>query len=85
MFQKAKVHAFAPDSPEGEYSKLLTSYASPKVIKQLELASKVKSISEVGGQYSVETSEGPKCVSPDDCKCIFRKSMLLPRRHIFAL
>ena len=85
MFQKAKVHTFARDSPEGEYSKLLTSYVSPKVIKQLELASKVKSISEVAGQYSVETSEGPKCVSPDDCECIFRKLMLLPCHHIFAL
>ena len=42
MFQKVKVCAFAPDSPKGEYSKLLTSYASPKVIKQIELATKVK-------------------------------------------
>ena len=42
-------------------------------------------IKEVGDQYSVETSEGPKCVSPDDCECIFRKSMLLPCCHIFAL
>ena len=85
MFQKVKVHTFATDSPEGEYSKLLTSYASPLVVKQIELAKKVKVIKEVGDQYSVEASEGPKCVSPVDCECIFRKSMLLPCRHIFAL
>lgn len=85
MFQKVKVQTFAPDSPEGEYSKLLTSYASPKVIKQIELVSNVKEIKEVGDQYSVETSEGPKFVSPEDCECIFRKSMLLPCRHMFAL
>ena len=85
MFQKVKVHTFPLDSPESEYKKLLTSYASPKVIKQVELASKVEAIKEVGDQYSVEISEGPKFVSPDDCECMFRKSMLLSCRHIFAL
>ena len=46
MFQKVKVHMFVSDSPEGEYSKLLTSYASPKVIKQIELSDKVNTIKE---------------------------------------
>ena len=85
MFQKVKVCAFAPDSPKGEFSKLLTSYASPKVSKQIELATKVKTIKEAGDQFSVEISEGAKCVTIHDCECIFRKSMLLPCRHIFAL
>lgn len=55
------------------------------VIKQIELAKKVKAINEVDGHYSVETSEGEKRVSLTDCECIFRRSMLLPCRHMFAL
>ena len=39
----------------------------------------------IGDQYSVKTSEGTKLVSPEDCECMFRKSMLLPCRHMFAL
>lgn len=85
MFQKVKVCPFASDSSESEYSKLLTSYTSPMVIKQIELAKKVKAINEVDGHYSVETSEGEKRVSLTDCECIFRRSMLLPCRHMFAL
>ena len=60
MFQKVKVCALAPDSPKGEYSKLLTS---PKVIKQIELATKVQTSKEAGDHFSVETSEGAKCVT----------------------
>ena len=57
MFQKVKVKvsSFVSDSPESEYSKLLTSYSCPVVIKQIELADKVKTINEVDGH---ETSEG---------------------------
>lgn len=85
MLQKVKVNTFATDSPENKYSKFLTSYAAPLVVKQIELAKKVKEITESDDQYLVETSEGKKCVSLAECECIFRKSMLLPCRHIFAL
>jgi len=85
MFQKVKVHPFPSDSPESEYSKLLTSYASTFVLKQLKLAEKVKQIEENGEQFTVETSEGQKVVSPSDCSCIFRTAMMLPCRHMFAL
>ena len=54
MFQKTKVQPFAQGSPEGEYTKLLTpSYASALVLKQLELAKKVKEIKEENGRYVV--------------------------------
>ena len=85
MFQKVKVHPFPVNSPENEYSKLLTSYASAFVLKQLRLAEKVKDIRENGEQFTVETSEGQRVVSVSDCSCIFYTSMSLPCRHIFAL
>ena len=40
MFQKVKVQPYEQGSPEMEYSKLLTSYASTFVIKQMKLAHK---------------------------------------------
>ena len=43
-FQKVKVQRFEQGSPENEYSKVLTDYASSFVIKQLQLAKKVKDI-----------------------------------------
>lgn len=85
MFQKVKVVPYDQGSPESEYSKLLTSYASSFVIKQIQLAPKVKGIKSVGDQYVVDTSEGNKVVSLTDCYCVFRKSMLLPCRHMLAL
>lgn len=85
MFQKVKVQPYEQGSPESEYSKLLMTYASTFVIKQLKLADKVKEIKEHAENYIVETSEGERVVSLTDCGCIFHKSMLLPCRHMFAL
>ncbi len=85
MFQKVKVHPFPANSPESKYSTLLTSYASAFVLKQMKLAEKVNQIEETGDQFTVETSEGQKSVSLLDCNCIFRTSMSLPCRHMFAL
>ena len=85
MFQKVKVQPYEQGSPESEYSKLLTTYASTFVIKQLKLADKVKVIKEDAENYVVDTSEGEKIVSLTGCGCIFHKSMLLPCRHVFAL
>ena len=45
---------------------------------------KVK-LKKKGCVYTVESSEGVKKVSVTDCDCLFRKSMMLPCRHIFAL
>ena len=62
MFQKVKVQPYVQGSPENEYTKLLTSYASGLVIKQLETAKKVKNIKEESDRYVVETSEGERSV-----------------------
>ena len=85
MFQKVKVHPFPADSPESDYSKLLTPYALAFVMKQLKLAEKVRQIVEVGETFTVETSEGKKVVSLSNCHCIFYTSMSLPCHHMFAL
>ncbi|XP_065886150.1 zinc finger SWIM domain-containing protein 3-like isoform X3 [Dysidea avara] len=85
MFQKTKVQPFSQGSPESEYTKLLTLYASTLVLKQLELAKKVKEIKEDNGRYIVQTSEGERTVSLEKCACGFYSSICLPCRHIFAL
>ena len=66
QFQKVKVHPFSSDSPEGQYYKLLTSYASPFVLKQMELSKKVMEIKKIDDQYFIQTSEGEKCVGSSD-------------------
>ena len=85
QFQKVKVHAFQEGSAELQYSTLLTCYAATYVLKQYELASKVKDLMQCGEFFKVTTSEGEKVVNEKDCGCIFRQTMLLPCRHIFAL
>jgi len=85
MFQKVKVQPFKQGSSENEYTKLLTSYASGLVIKQLEAAKKVKNIKTENDRYVVETSEGERTVGITKCSCTFFTSMCLPCRHIFAL
>lgn len=85
QFQKVGVQPFGPSTPEAEYSKILTSYALSFVVRQVSLAEKVKDIEQNGDTYLVKTSEGMKIVSLDDCECIFRISMQLPCRHMFAL
>ena len=85
MFQKIKVRPFSKDTPEAKYCELLTSYSSNFVVKQLSSMEKVKQIQEKDGVYTVETSNGLKNVSMQDCECVFRQSMKLPCRHMFAL
>lgn len=86
LFQKVRVHQFGEGTPEMQYTQLLTSYASAYVTKQLSLVHKVKDITDNGDStYSVPTSGGVVNVSLVDCDCLFRKSMSLPCRHIFAL
>ncbi len=71
MYQKVKVHPFPLDSPQSDYSRFLTSYATEYVLKQLSLIDKVKDIKDENGQYSVETSEGVRVVTFTSCECIF--------------
>ena len=78
MFQKVKVKPFVQGSPENEYTKLLTLYASGLVIKQLEIAKKVKNIKEENDKYVVETSEGERTVSITKCACTFFTLICLP-------
>ena len=85
LFQKVKVTPYREDSPQCMYSRLLTSYAATFVHKQLDMASKVSSITEENGIHIVNTSEGRKHVTESSCECLFFNSMLLPCRHIFAL
>ena len=85
MFQKVVAHPFPNGSPESNYLKFLTSYTASYVIKQLELTPKVKEIEEKDGQYVIHTSQREVVVNLTSCSCIFRNSMLLPCRHMFAL
>lgn len=52
MFQKIKVNPFCDDSPESQYSKLLTAYTAEYVHRQLKLCDNVHEIKEDNGQYS---------------------------------
>ena len=45
-FQKVKVYPFQVDSPEAEYTKILTPYALSFVHDQIKLISKVEEIKE---------------------------------------
>jgi zinc finger SWIM domain-containing protein 3 len=82
---KVKVQSFPQDSPESKYSTLLTPYAFSFILKQIELAEKVKNIQDTEGIFTVETNDGVKIVAEQSCECVFYKSMRLPCRHIFAL
>ncbi len=86
VFQRVKVNPFRDDSSENMYSQLLTNYSANFQLELADkLANKLSQITEEGDTYVVKTSEGQKNVTISSCECIFRKSMLLPCRHIFAL
>ena len=83
MVQKVKVCAFEKGSPEAKYYEVLTSYASTFVTKQLNLAKRLTDIVACDdGSYQVQDV---KPVSVNHCACLFKQSMLLPCRHIFAV
>ena len=69
--------------PEYRYRKLLTSFAYNHVLKQIELAGKVKLVQD-DGENVAETSAGILSVTSNSCECSFWKGMYLPCRHIFA-
>lgn len=85
VFQKVPITPFKPDSPEYLYMQILTPYALGYVVRQLNLADKVKILGNSGDVYEINSSEGINRVTASDCDCGFHKSMQLPCRHIFAV
>ena len=83
FFRKVPAAIYSVDSAEQKYMDLLMPYALNYVLKQIELASKVKLLDR-NGTTIVESSEGPLCVTAEDCQCSFWKTMQLPCRHILA-
>ena len=84
-FHKIAVIVHPEGSAEARYIQLLTTYASTLVLKQINLADKVKPFIMVGEGYTVDTNEGVKIVKANCCSCCFNLSMKLPCRHIIAL
>ena len=86
IFQKVPITPFKPGSPEHRYMNLVTPYALDFIVRQLELAKKVK-IQPHGESdvYSITSSEGNIRTMINECSCSFNKSMQLPCRHIFAV
>ena len=68
---------FPESSPEYRYRKLLTSFAYNHVLKQIELAGKVKLVQD-DGENVAETSAGILSVTSNSCECSFWKGMYLP-------
>ena len=87
--QKTKVIPHDINSPRGQYTNLLTSYASTFVLSQIDLAEKYdyEFVNMIGnpGVFYTESSEGRIEVSHFRCSCCFFQSMKLPCRHIFRL
>ena len=85
VFQKVPVTVYKQNTPEYLYMQLLTPYALGYVVKQLSLIDRVKILDKSGDVYEINTTEGIVKATATDCSCGFRKSMLLPCRHIFAV
>ena len=91
-YQKVKVVSHNNNdinSPEAQYTDLITSYTSNFVLKQLTLSETdvyefVPIIGNAGIFHGL-TSQGRIAVSHFRCSCCFFQSMKLPCRHIFRL
>ena len=57
MFQEVVAQPFPNGRSESNYIKFVTSHAASYVVKQLELAPKVKEIEEKDDQYVIHTSQ----------------------------
>lgn len=84
-FQKVKTARHVPGSAADLYAKTLTRYASELVMKQLDLAAKVKGFAGTEGAYTIDSCGGTINVTTVSCQCMFRRAMDLPCRHILAL
>lgn len=86
VFQKVPVTPYKPGTPEYQYMQLVTPYALNYVVKQLGLVNRVKlHPNKDANVYKIGSSEGELSTTVCECSCTFRKSMLLPCRHIFAV
>ena len=72
---KKRVSSFSPNSPEEQFSLLLTPYAADYFHKQLSLQSKVKIDQDDGIACTINSSNGILSVTIDSCQCTFWKSM----------
>ncbi|XP_065681323.1 uncharacterized protein LOC124811174 [Hydra vulgaris] len=84
QMQKVSVDVFDPNSAEAAYKKVLTLYAARHVLKQMSLFKEIILLPGEHGQFIVNSHEGSHIVTSNFCSCMFRKSMNLPCRHIFA-
>lgn len=82
---KKRVSQFPLNSPEEQFSRILTPYATGYVHKQLALRNKVKIDEDDGVKCRIRSSNGILSVTIDSCQCTFWMSMHLPCRHIFAV
>jgi len=86
LFQKIPSQPFPKGSVKYQYMQVVTPFALSYVVKQIDLAGKVKFKSNVGDIYECEsTSKVKVAASSEDCNCSFRKAMHLPCKHIFAV
>ena len=87
-YQKVKVVPHALNSPEAQYSQLLTSYATSFTLQQLVLARDIAyEFTPVVGEHGIfntSTSDGEIRVSHFICTCCYFQSMRLPCRHLFS-
>jgi len=83
LFQKVPSQPFPKGSVKSQYMQVVTPFALSYVVKQLDLACQVKFKSIVDGIY--ECGKIKVAASSEDCNCSFRKAMLLPCKHIFAI
>ncbi|XP_047125572.2 zinc finger SWIM domain-containing protein 1-like [Hydra vulgaris] len=84
QMQKVLVDMFDPNSAEAAYKKVLTLYAAQHVLKQMSLRGDINLLQRENEYFMVNTTEGLHTVTWNFCSCMFRKSMHLPCRHIFA-
>jgi len=86
LFQKVPSQPFPKGSHKYQYMQVVTPFALSHIVKQIDLASKVKLKSEENCGYICESTSKTQVVSTvNDCNCSFRKAMQLPCKHIFAI
>ncbi len=85
QFLKVSTSASSYDPDELLYSQLLTPYASQFVREQMQKCVHVELRDVSEGIFAVDQTDCAVEVSGSTCTCSFRKSMLLPCAHIFAV
>ena len=84
MMQKVPCGISSISSSTQQYQQLVTPYAFKYIRQQIQQAHAVQlTTTDTGTTFT--SSEGTLTVTSTSCECIFRKSLGLPCRHIFAL